>query len=869
MTLFPFASLGRFLTASLSRWVTSVFAVILLILLVGSAYNLMQLSAEGSVALSNYRQQRAFTETAARLAALQKKIEMDIDEMQRFLIEFATSRIYEEHAEGIAQAQKLKERLDADIVEARRLSETIESEELHGSFAKLESDDAPEFWQAGLAMASRYLLRRAGEGDDPLLKFDGQAERFRADVGRSVSLMENLTTEMEQDVEQENWRIDWLRANAISGNLFTMLSSVLASLLGVAAVWNWVTRPLRATTTALRKLAQGETDHDIEGATRADEIGDLARAYGEFRQIILERMAACKKIEEQQEVLALKQRETELLAKRFDAALTNMPLGLLMFDPQQRLSVANALMAKILGLPIELLRPGVELSELLRGSSEHGVLGAQKSAELEGALNRFVALRQKDVFLLQIGKEQVLEFSHHSMADGGALILAEDISERHRAERAAHRLAWFDELTALPNRRSLLNAISARVSASNSSFRPFALLFIDLDHFKQINDTQGHGAGDELLWHAAARLRQAVREEDMVARLGGDEFVILQGGASDEYAVGALAERIISDIQQPFEIMGQEVRVGASIGIAIAHSNLQDTETLLRNADTALYRAKASGRNCWRLFEQQMHAEVSARRRLELELCKAVREGAFEVHFQPILTVKDERVSAFEALLRWRHSERGVLGPSEFIDYAEESGLICQLGDFVLEEACKACLAWPSHIRVAVNISAGQFKRGDLVSSIERALASSGLPAKRLEIEITENLLIDDTARVQGALHRLRDMGVGVSLDDFGTGYSGLSYLHNFPLDRIKMDRTFLARALANEASLTLLRGMIKLSLDLGFRIIVEGVETNQQLDLIRDEWFDAEVQGFLFSSALPPHKVAAFLEARREQRAA
>lgn len=855
---------GRFIGASLSRWMASVFGGVLFIIVLGVGYNLRQLSAEESIALSNYRHQRDFTHQRIKLAKLQKQIEIDIAEIQRTLLESLIALAQEGRAAEVSSAEQLKGKLDSDIDLAKRESAKFDNEQLVSALATMERE-AAEFWRLGMAMTARYLFRTANSGI--LLEFNEKADKLRSILQAADSAIENVATTEQQDAEHENRRSDWLRANAFNSNLYMMLFAGLACFVGIAAVWIWVTTPLKEITVALRKLAEGETKQIVEGTTRADEIGELARAYEEFRKIILERMAAYRIIKEQQAVVLLKQRQTEVLTKRFDAALSNMPLGLLMIDARQRLLVANTQSANILGLPSEALTLGKQIREVPLALEAAGSLDKAAVDEVRHAFQRFVTRQQKDRHLLKLTDGRALEFLYHPMSDGGGLFLVDDISERHRAQLAVHQLAWFDPLTELPNRRFLLDAIALALSPSDSIFEPFALLFIDLDHFKEVNDAQGHGAGDTLLRQVAQRLAAVVQQNDVVARLGGDEFVILQKGTWGHNEAEALAIRIIEVLQEPFDVGGREVITGATVGIALTNSKGKATDTLLREADIALYRAKAGGRGTWRMFEPQMCAEVFARRRLEHDLRIAVRDGGFEVHYQPIMSASSGKVSAFEALLRWRHAERGAVAPAEFIPIAEETGLIVQLGNLVFSQACKAASTWPDDIRIAINVSAVQFKRVDLIVSIQQALAESGLAPSRLEIEITENVLIDDSAQVREVLQRLRDMGISVALDDFGTGYSGLGYLNNFPLDRIKIDRSFLAGAMVNEASRVLLRGMIKLSVNLGFHIVVEGVETEKHLDLVCQEFIGAEVQGFLFSAAMRSDEIGHFL--RGAQKAA
>jgi diguanylate cyclase (GGDEF)-like protein len=387
------------------------------------------------------------------------------------------------------------------------------------------------------------------------------------------------------------------------------------------------------------------------------------------------------------------------------------------------------------------------------------------------------------------------------------------------------------------------------------------VLFVDLDQFKQVNDTLGHPAGDALLFAVAERLRNIVRESDLVARFGGDEFVVLQTPLRNPEASATLARRIVEELSNTYDVDGHRVVIGASVGIAIAPRDGAGADVLLKNADMALYRAKSEGRGSWRFFEPEMDVKAQARRSLELDLRHAVATGAFEVHYQPLVNLKTGRISTCEALLRWRHPERGMIPPGEFIPIAEEMGLIVDIGNWVLNRACLDCAKWPDDVRVAVNLSPIQFRRGNVMRAITDALAMSGLATERLEIEITESVLLQDTEATRALLLQLREFGVRISLDDFGTGYSSLSYLHLFPLHKVKIDRSFLAALGANKRALPLLRNVARLIGELGMSVTMEGVETREQLDTIMNEANFDEAQGYLFSRPVPAHELAKLLD--------
>ena len=412
-------------------------------------------------------------------------------------------------------------------------------------------------------------------------------------------------------------------------------------------------------------------------------------------------------------------------------------------------------------------------------------------------------------------------------------------------------MARFDALTGLPNRVVLQGRLETALSNSTRG-QAFALHFIDLDQFKQVNDTLGHSRGDLLLEAVAQRLRDTVRSTDLVARFGGDEFIVLQSPIANEREVLSLAERILEAVGTTYDIDGNEVAISASIGIAIAPNDGKSADEILRNADMALYRAKADSRDTWRFFKPQMEADARARRSLELDLRNALANEAFEIYYQPIVDLKTNRILACEALLRWVHRERGLVPPAEFIPVAEEMGIITEIDQWVLQKACVECRQWGNDIKVAVNLSSLHFSRSNVPLLVREALAASGLAADRLEIEITETMLLQDTARSRAALHELKRLGVRVSLDDFGTKYSSLSYLHSFPLHKVKIDQSFVQNLTSDPRMVTLLRGIVRLSAELGLRVAVEGIESAEQLALVVAEDQVDEVQGYLFGVPLP-----------------
>ena len=439
------------------------------------------------------------------------------------------------------------------------------------------------------------------------------------------------------------------------------------------------------------------------------------------------------------------------------------------------------------------------------------------------------------------------------------LVAVIDVTERRRAEARISHMAHHDALTDLPNRLLFRERLDEALVRMRRHDEGLAILCLDLDHFKDVNDTLGHPVGDKLLRAVARRLSGALRESDVVARLGGDEFAIIQTSIATPEDASHFAIRLVELIGEPYDIDGHHVIVGASVGIALAPGDGDNPDRLLKNADMALYRAKGDGRGTFRFFEPEMDARVQARRALELDLRKALVAGEFEMFYQPLVNLSDNAVTGFEALLRWRHPVRGMVSPADFIPLAEEIGLIVPLGEWVLRQACAEAATWPDHVKVAVNLSPVQFKSRNLLPAVMMALASSGLPATRLELEITESVLLSESEANLATLHQLRALGVRISMDDFGTGYSSLSYLRTFPFDKIKIDQSFVRELSASGDCMAIVRAVAGLGSSLGIPTTAEGVETDEQLEWLRGEGC-TEVQGYLFSPPRPAHEIARLL---------
>jgi diguanylate cyclase len=433
-----------------------------------------------------------------------------------------------------------------------------------------------------------------------------------------------------------------------------------------------------------------------------------------------------------------------------------------------------------------------------------------------------------------------------------------DTTERKAAEAQIRFMATHDALTGLPNRTLFRDRLEQELMRARRTGETVAVLCLDLDRFKDVNDLRGHTAGDALLQQVGARLTAAVRETDTVARLGGDEFAIVQSALDQPEAAAGFAERLVAAVAQAFELDGEMMVVGVSIGIALFPADGGDAETLLRNADTALYRAKSDGRGTFRMFEPAMDARLQARRALEYDLRQAFVQQQFEVFYQPQAETRSRQVTGFEALVRWWHPKRGMIAPDDFIPLAEETGLIVPLGEWVLRTACAAAASWPEHIRVCVNLSPVQFTRGGLVDLVETALRAHRLAPERLELEITEGVLIKDSEKALATLHQLKALGVRIAMDDFGTGYSSLSYLQRFPFDKIKIDQSFIRALESNTDSAAIVRAVIGLGRSLKMPVIAEGVETAEQLDLLRREHCE-EIQGYLIGRPMPLDQCTGF----------
>jgi len=635
---------------------------------------------------------------------------------------------------------------------------------------------------------------------------------------------------------------------------FIVLVGLAALLFGVGVTFmmsHSIVAPIQAVTKALQAVSVGGAA-DVKLTDRSDEIGQMWRAISLFR----------RKLESDNQLLGAREQELTTQNLRFDAALNNMSQGLVMFDRDNRVTVANRHYMEMYRLSADLVRPGCSLRQLLEARQAVGTFGENIESYLARHAAEGIIARKTP----ELPDGRVISIVNTRMSDGGWVSTHKDVTEQCRAEQRIAHMAGHDALTGLPNRLLFREGMEQALAAPDRD-NSVAVLSIDLDCFKEVNDTHGHPAGDALLRGVADRLRRCVGD-GMVARLGGDEFAMIRVGAQSADDVVLLAERILKTLGEPMKVEGHDIRVGSSIGIAIAPAHGDDPDELLKHADTALYRAKADGRRTFRLFEPEMNIQALARRSLEADLRGALDRGEFELHYQPFVNVLSNQVTGFEALIRWNHRDKGLIPPADFIPLAEETGLINPIGDWVLRQACMDAADWPAGLQIAVNLSPVQLRNRALPRLVILALAAARLDPKRLELEITETALLKDDEALLASLHHLRALGVRIAMDDFGTGYSSLKYLRSFPFDKIKIDRSFVNELGIRLDSAAIVRAVAELGRSLAMTTTAEGVETEAQLAHLKHEGC-TEVQGYLFSRPRPAGELASLISTLEKRLAA
>ena len=559
------------------------------------------------------------------------------------------------------------------------------------------------------------------------------------------------------------------------------------------------------------------------------------------------------------------EQEVKLKARQLQLTLEHMSQGIMLVTRELTIPIMNRKCVELLDLPEKFVVQPPSFIELARYQEERGEFATAGLADHQSPLEVFGPLDiagKFDMYERTRPDGTVLEVRSTRLEDGSFVRTFSDITRRMKAQSEANRLASEDALTGLANRRVLSEALDWLTEHGEEvGEKSFAILCLDLDRFKSVNDTQGHAVGDLLLKAVAQRMRRSLRATDLVARLGGDEFAILLKSADKEPFPEVVAQRMVETLSRPYEIEGHQLLIGTSIGIAVGPTDGNTTNELLIAADLALYAAKAAGRGTYRFFRKEMNEEIRARQQIETDLREALISDQLELYYQPIVSLADRRIVGFEALARWNHPVNGLVTPDKFISVAEECGLINVLGEWALRTACLQAVQWSQPLKVAVNLSPSQFASPTLLPMVERVIAASGIDPRRVELEITEGLLMRNTDRTLATLHDLKKIGVRIAMDDFGTGYSSLGYLQSFPFDKIKVDRSFVATLQSAPQSATIVRSVIDIASSLGMMTTAEGLETEAQCMQLTELGCD-EAQGYLFGRPLPWGQAALLIAA-------
>lgn len=735
------------------------------------------------------------------------------------------------------------------------------------------------FLAIGLALAmerhSAWVAEVAGEvlprQERALVTLDKVAKKIRLQQG---AISEDVRRAVLLRVDDA--RIDLMAARdgaltalqstgRLASNAFAaiLIATLVLGPIGLISVHRF-RRRLRAMTRIMLQVSRNDNSVELPNRYENDEIGDMARAVRVFKG--------------NADALLDHQLQLENLNYRFDIALNNMERGLSMFDSSGRLVVCNRIFQTMYRLPDDLCQPGVLFRDLLAHRLEQGCVldGGLEHCANKWHDNYTRMVERGTPFKLSFERHdgQRFEISYQPLGDGGCVAVHEDVTAQRKAEAEINKLAREDALTGLANRYCLLERLNGEFDNREQDVG-FAIHLLDLDRFKEVNDTLGHPSGDLLLKSVSQRILRCVRRGDFVARLGGDEFAVVQAGASSRVDADHLARRLIETISEPYAIHGQQVQIGASIGVALVPQSGVGAEDILKKADIALYQAKGAGRGQLVHFRPELEHNLRAKCELESAMKEALGRGEITLHYQPIISTQGGQPVACEALMRWHHAEQGPISPGVFIPLAEDCGMITALGEWAIREACKEAANWPEPLQVSVNLSAIQFDTSDLIGVVTGALAQAQLAPSRLILEVTESLLLKEDPRTSEVLHALRNIGVTIALDDFGTGYSSLSYLRAFPFDTIKIDRTFMrdvgggheigqlkgavsgpGEVPSGSQAVALLASITSLAKTLGMRTVAEGIENDSQLDAARIAGCD-HAQGFLFARPMPACELA------------
>lgn len=739
---------------------------------------------------------------------------------------------------------------------AERRNQTLDERQLHVINDRLQKKSS----NIEAALGSFSVIDKIGRGKDLIKDFSSKWRQYEKTIGRVNELNSRGETDRANDIFMQETvplfgacvRIveALLKTTRNAGKeatkalktahlyfLWLILVTITLAVLFAGLVFVWISRgitdPIHRVSDAMNRLSNGDDQAAIPSSNdRKDEIGELLGAAERYRaSLVLSRQ----------------------LTEHLDAAVSNMPFGLAMYDTHRKLIISNQRYAEMYNLSEELTRKGTPYLKILRDRVDKNLFPREDASWFAREVFSRADQDENSTFTHDLLDGRSISVVIQRMPSGGWVSVHEDITVKRKTEERVAHMARHDMLTDLPNRFHFRELTKEALEKSGKK-KHLAILCLNIDRFKTINETLGHPIGDALLRMVADRLRQSLREGDVVSRLGGDEFAIVQIGGDQPVSATMLSERIIEKLGMPYQIEGHQIIASTSIGIAIAPLDGDNVDQLLKNADMALCRAKQEARGSYRFFEMDMDARMQTRRRMELNLRNAMALNEFTLHYQPQLNLRSNEITGFEALLRWKHDDKNI-SPAEFIPLAEEIGLIIPIGQWVLLQACTDAAQWPDRYNIAVNLSPEQFKNPNLVETVKDILLRSGLSADRLELEITETVLLSDTPAALAALHKFHELGVRISLDDFGTGYSSLSYLRRFPFDKIKIDRSFINDLGNGGNANAIIRAVTGLGASLGMKTTAEGIETVDQLTRVRQEGC-SEVQGYLIGKPKPASEI-------------